>query len=325
MYHGVTARHDPLTNFDGKHVEITRFAKQLSYLKNKYAFISMEHLLAYLEGTKELPDNPLLFTFDDGYKNVYTTLYPLIKREKIPTTVFLPTMYIQEKRSVQRKQDQAWCDLVAWYDVVAWCIASTPEKKIKNYLLRNEREKIAAIVELKRISASYKSLEREKFLKELRKEAKVEKIPLTDDISFLSWEQCEEMQRNGVYFGSHSVTHENLATLDEQELQKEVTLSKRAIEKKLKKKCKVIAYPFGDVSQKVIEATKEAHYNLGISTIYGTNIQNENRYTWKRIAVSNTYDLPIFMLNLWVNFSRLHYKVVQCYSTFKKLTTTSNP
>lgn len=68
------------------------FNEQLQYLlKNKYHFISLDELKLFLLGEQSVPPNALLLTFDDGYENFYKYAYPILKRNKIPSVVFMIT------------------------------------------------------------------------------------------------------------------------------------------------------------------------------------------------------------------------------------------
>ena len=43
------------------------------------------------ERGKELPENPIIITFDDGYLSNYEIAYPILKRLNIPATIFIVT------------------------------------------------------------------------------------------------------------------------------------------------------------------------------------------------------------------------------------------
>jgi peptidoglycan/xylan/chitin deacetylase (PgdA/CDA1 family) len=69
------------------------FEQQLSYLKQKgYTFITPELLLT----PQLLQKKSVLITFDDGYKNVYTLAFPILKKLKINFTLFLIADYLSD-------------------------------------------------------------------------------------------------------------------------------------------------------------------------------------------------------------------------------------
>lgn len=60
------------------------FEKQLQYLQqNNYNTINSFQLQDYLDGKFELPSNPIMLTFDDGYQDNYTNAFALLKKYKM--------------------------------------------------------------------------------------------------------------------------------------------------------------------------------------------------------------------------------------------------
>ena len=69
--------------------------KQLLYLKEKnYHPITVQELIEHQYQKTKLPKKPILLTFDDGYENNYTYLYPLLKKHALKATIFLPVGFI---------------------------------------------------------------------------------------------------------------------------------------------------------------------------------------------------------------------------------------
>jgi peptidoglycan/xylan/chitin deacetylase (PgdA/CDA1 family) len=57
------------------------FESDLKYLsENKYTTITMTELIDYVYQDIELPPNPIILTFDDGYLTTYKTVFPLLKK-----------------------------------------------------------------------------------------------------------------------------------------------------------------------------------------------------------------------------------------------------
>ena len=71
------------------------FAAQMDYLKrNDYHTITTNELYASLAGEADLPENPVLITFDDGYKDNYQNAYPILKKYGFKATVFVVTSFM---------------------------------------------------------------------------------------------------------------------------------------------------------------------------------------------------------------------------------------
>jgi peptidoglycan/xylan/chitin deacetylase (PgdA/CDA1 family) len=89
MYHHVRSR--SLRRFaEIPALESTRFREQLNYLAKNYRFVSIPECLAALQGGEPLPDAACLLTFDDGYAEHFTSVFPLLEERKIPAAFFPP-------------------------------------------------------------------------------------------------------------------------------------------------------------------------------------------------------------------------------------------
>jgi biofilm PGA synthesis lipoprotein PgaB len=58
-------------------------------LENNFQFVSPTLYLSYIEGKADLPSKPVLITFDDGLKGVYTYAYPVLKELGLSGFFFL--------------------------------------------------------------------------------------------------------------------------------------------------------------------------------------------------------------------------------------------
>ncbi|ELC8443157.1 polysaccharide deacetylase family protein [Clostridium perfringens] len=91
-YHDVTPN-NPDNN--GLLISPEKFKEQLQYLKdNNYTPITLDELYDYLRNNKEIPEKPVVITFDDGYKGNYEYAYPLLKEFKFPATMFVISNYV---------------------------------------------------------------------------------------------------------------------------------------------------------------------------------------------------------------------------------------
>lgn len=79
-------------------IPIDDFEKQIAYLKeNNFHTISPEEFCAAMEGRGELPENPLMITFDDGYLDNYTNAYPILKRYGFKAVIFVITSFMDQQ------------------------------------------------------------------------------------------------------------------------------------------------------------------------------------------------------------------------------------
>ena len=66
------------------------FREQMKFLKdNGYNPLTMDQLYEYVVNGAAVPEKPVVLTFDDGYADTYTIVYPLMKEYGFPATVFI--------------------------------------------------------------------------------------------------------------------------------------------------------------------------------------------------------------------------------------------
>jgi peptidoglycan/xylan/chitin deacetylase (PgdA/CDA1 family) len=87
--------------------------------------------------------------------------------------------------------------------------------------------------------------------------------PYSAELMPLSWAELRELSDAGWEIGSHSHTHPRLTQLDDAELGRELRDSKDECERQLARPCTSIAYPFGDVDERVVGAAARSGYRLG--------------------------------------------------------------
>ncbi|MFV1994254.1 MAG: polysaccharide deacetylase family protein, partial [Verrucomicrobiales bacterium] len=90
-YHDFTTGHSS----NPMKINIDKFRGQMqSLVDNGIEVISMTDFLAWKRGEKNLPDPCALITVDDGWREVYTLAFPVMKEFGFPFTLFLYTNYL---------------------------------------------------------------------------------------------------------------------------------------------------------------------------------------------------------------------------------------
>jgi len=107
---------------------------------------------------------------------------------------------------------------------------------------------------------------------------------------YLTWSQIREMGRSGVFnFGSHSLSHKNMAGLNNDELTREIRESRKILEEMLGVKINTFAYPFGwhnSFDKKAFDVLEKEGFRCAFTGIYGANTKKTNRYSLRRISIS---------------------------------------
>jgi len=100
-------------------VKINRFRQQMGFLAKNFNPISLKESVADLRNNKQLPENAVVVTFDDGYKDNYTNAYPMLKEFSIPAIIFLSAGFIGTNKILpfDKGDNPAYNNLLAWHEV----------------------------------------------------------------------------------------------------------------------------------------------------------------------------------------------------------------
>src|SRR5437762_2601506 len=74
------------------------FEEQIQYIKRHYNVISGLELMDAIVERTSLPPRPLILTFDDGYIDHFTEVFPVLDKEKLPGCFFPPAKCILEHK-----------------------------------------------------------------------------------------------------------------------------------------------------------------------------------------------------------------------------------
>ena len=81
------------------------FRGQMDWLSvNGYHPVDFNDLRAYFGGLTSLPSKPLVITLDDGYGDLYTTAYPILKSFRFKAVAYIVTSFVGQSRYVTSEQ-----------------------------------------------------------------------------------------------------------------------------------------------------------------------------------------------------------------------------
>ncbi len=107
-----------------------------------------------------------------------------------------------------------------------------------------------------------------------------------------TWEQAKEMENSGIIdIQSHTVYHNDLSAISDENLVFELRKSRYMIYKYLGKKSDILAYPYGNFNEKVKQAAQKAGYKACVEIklgLPGVNRKNADLLALKRITAFGT-------------------------------------
>ena len=119
--------------------------------------------------------------------------------------------------------------------------------------------------------------------------------PHEAEMSCLGWPELRALADAGWEVGSHTCSHPHLTRLDDAALAQELEASRAAVAEGVGRPCVSIAYPYGDLDERVVAAAGRAGYSLGAALPKGRFARGE-RLDWPRVGVYNADDLRRFRI-----------------------------
>jgi peptidoglycan/xylan/chitin deacetylase (PgdA/CDA1 family) len=120
--------------------------------------------------------------------------------------------------------------------------------------------------------------------------------PDTEELAPMSWDDLGELAALGWEIGSHSRTHPRLTTLGDDALVTELQGSREECAAWIGGPVTSIAYPYGDVDDRVASHTQQAGYQAGAALEWPS--AQLNRYRYPRIGVYRQDTWPRFRLKI---------------------------
>lgn len=97
-----------LYHYDEKDkVEPEIFEKQLmTFKENSFETLFMKEVSEIINGSKPSPNKPIALTFDHGYKDFYTGVFPLLKKYNTRATVYISNSLIDKPNYMSKNDAQ---------------------------------------------------------------------------------------------------------------------------------------------------------------------------------------------------------------------------
>jgi len=268
------------------------FEAQMRHIRKHFRVVPLGQLCREMH--EGLPVKPTLaVTFDDGYRDLYTHAFPVLREYQIPATIYLIGECMETGE-------------VPWYDriflALKVAVGSTLEQELdspRRFNLVSPSARAAAAWEIVSYLKTVSNLQRLNWC-----DAFERRIPLPQqDLQgrMLDWQQVREMSRGGIFFGAHTMSHPVLSRLEGPTVEVELLSSKRLLEQGLGRSVEEFAYPFGkpeDWGVHSQDLLKRCGYRSAVTTSYGLNTTGMSVFRLRRYQIGDENSLPGFAFNL---------------------------
>jgi hypothetical protein len=118
-----------------------------------------------------------------------------------------------------------------------------------------------------------------------------------EGVDYLTWQDVRELHKEGMTFGSHTVTHPDLRSMEPEQIDYELGYSKEVIEQKLGACVDSFSYPFPfpeedrDFARFLGDTLQNQGFRNGVSNIIGRAHRDSHPYFLPRLGM-NSWDTP---------------------------------
>jgi peptidoglycan/xylan/chitin deacetylase (PgdA/CDA1 family) len=266
------------------------------FRRHRYQLISLEDAVERLRDPVAPLSRAVVFTVDDGYADFAEAGAEAFLAYDCPVTVFVTTGLID---------GVSW----QWWDQIEHACTATTKRAISvrldgathEFVLESDRARRAAIEALNLHAWHTTDAMRPALIHEVARSAEV-LLPTTPPSQYagMSWSTIAGLERRGIRFGPHTLTHPVLPSADARSSAREIEDSWFILRQRLANPAPIFAYPHGQFGPREVTTLKR----LGLIAAVTTRIDQACR-TDVRSSPNGIFALPRIGLPFDVTTARL--------------------
>lgn len=276
MYHYVRPIKD--SAYPGiKGLEVDLFRQQLEFFKENFHVVTMETVIDALDGKCNLPEHPMLLTFDDGYIDHYQYVFPLLKQYGMQGSFFVPSGILKKHQVLDVNKIHFILASVEIEELLPRVYQFLEQYRQQGYEIEPDHVlflKLAVenrwdnkeTIFVKRLLQSYLDEElRGKIVDTLFSEAVGVSEETFSRELYMNMDQIREMKEAGMFFGIHGERHYWLNHLPVEKMQQDILNGLEYFKSVIDEKYLVVNYPYGGYNDDVLNFCREIGCRLGFS------------------------------------------------------------
>jgi peptidoglycan/xylan/chitin deacetylase (PgdA/CDA1 family) len=293
MYHYI--RDFAKSRFPRLHgMPVADFVRQVDLLRTAHEMATLDSALAFLRGEYH-PSRPLcLLTFDDGTREHFELVTPILSERSIQGLFFLITGCMQRQTVAHVHQNHFLMADLEFTDYRQRFLAEL-QQSIPGQTFTVDPEIVAKTyrwdtpeVGVFKYMLNFQLTEplKNQVLTKLFEEHFGDQAAFSRAL-YLQWKEAREMQASGMLLGGHTHSHQALATLSDEQQIEDLTQCYDQLQRNLTPQALwPFCYPYGKPntfnaqSRKVLQ---ELGFACSFSTIVGDNSVDEDRYAIHRV------------------------------------------
>ena len=200
--------------------KIQEFERELDFFQKNYEVINLDKLLNYVQNKTRPEKKSFFLSFDDGLKECYTVIAPILKERDIPAAFFINTGFVNNQDLfyrykvsllIEALKSSNYSERISTNDLLKLTIHDTP--------------KIDEIA--KKLNVNFQEF-------------------LENEKPYMNWEEIKELYEQGFYIGAHSINHPYFYQISLEEQIRQTKESVNIVQEKLNLNYRIFSFPFTD-------------------------------------------------------------------------------
>lgn len=261
-----------------KGLDINLFRKQIEFFVANFNVVTMEEVIESVEDGTELPKNPVLLTFDDGYADNYTFVLPILEENGIQGSFFISGKTFSTHRLLDVNKIHyilASADIkklvVDVKDKMDFYRGSEfdypPTEELWERYAIDERFDGKDTIFVKRI---LQTILPEKLRNQIssdlfKKYVGVSEEQLAYEL-YMTEEQIRFLKRRGMFIGIHGYDHYWLGNLSPEKMREDVSKALSVMDEFIDRKHWVMNFPYGSYNADVLDYIGAKGACIGLTT-----------------------------------------------------------
>jgi peptidoglycan/xylan/chitin deacetylase (PgdA/CDA1 family) len=259
------------------------FREQIELLACHYSPVSLDQVKRFVQGEGDLPDRPVVVTFDDGYADNCDIAAPLLNEAGVPAVFYVTVDCVEQGKlpwparlrfAFRTTKKGSWTDASG----KAWPLHDQAKRERAYLFSCDECCKVAGEAQGKYVARLEHELDA--------------RVPIDSGALMMNYDQLRALVRQGHLVGSHTLTHPNIAQVSLNDARREMTESKERLEQQLGVAVTHFSYPCPALSphwtaQTAVES-RNAGYETAVTTDGGLARKGDNLLWLKRVRPTKT-------------------------------------
>lgn len=274
------------------------FASQLDYILKNYTLISLKDYVDCINNGKKNPEGSCILTFDDGFKDHYLNVFPILRKKKVAGCFFPVTQPLTEATVPPVHQVHFLLAKLGsrvfsneFNEILESNFAQhcddfhIDEKATKTDKYKWDDKDIMAANLKYNVSIMPSDL-KTKVLNRIFNKHFNDQEEFCQNL-YMNFDEMKEMLSQGMSFGGHTHSHPMLSKLSKEEQAKEISDSKEILESGLGTTIDFFSYPYGNYNETTIKVLSEQGFSCALTTDFDVNKGRVNVFALKRLDTNH--------------------------------------